>query len=141
MNIYLCGKAVYILSNLYLAKENVMVLRFTCYARVLQVYLWKFIIYTGADTVYPSPGVVLPKPFDEYGNSSKVVLSLLHGLYNKGYKVMLDNLYTSPDLLRALVQNETDGFGILRSKKGLPSDFWKWNPQKRIRYSTNEQIL
>ena len=95
-------------------------------------YLWKFIIYTGADTVYPLPGVALPKPFDEYGNPSKVVLSLLNGLYNKGYKVVLDNLYTSPELLRALVQNETDAFGTLRSKKGLPSDFWKWNPQKGL---------
>ena len=61
-------------------------------------YLWKFIIYTGADTVYPSPGVVLPKPFDDYGNPSKVVLSLLHGLYNKGYKVVLENFYNSPEL-------------------------------------------
>ena len=28
--------------------------------------------------------------------------------------------------------NETDGFGTLRKKSGLPSDFWSWKPQKGL---------
>ena len=95
-------------------------------------YLWNFIIYTGADTVYPLPSINLPKSFDNYGNPSKVVLSLVDGLYNKGYKVVLDNLYISPELFRALLLNDTDAFGTLREKKGLPSDFWFWKPKKEI---------
>ena len=63
-------------------------------------YLWKFIIYTGADTIYPYPNCLLLKPFNSYINPSKVVLSLLDGLYEKEYKVVLDNYYTSPELLR-----------------------------------------
>ena len=47
------------------------------------------------------PNVKLPKPFGAYTGPSKVVLSLIDALYNQGYKVILDNLYTSPELLRA----------------------------------------
>ena len=93
-------------------------------------YLWKFIIYTGADTFYPQPNCILLKPFDHYGNQSKIVLSLMDGLYGKGYKVVLDNFYTSPELLRTIICNETDLFGTLRHKKGLPTDFRNWKPCK-----------
>ena len=86
-------------------------------------YLWNFIIYTGADTVYPLPSINLPKSFDDYGNTSKVVLSLVGGLYNKGYKVVLDNLSTSPELFRALLLNDTDAFGTLRRRKRITIRF------------------
>ena len=76
------------------------------------------------------PNVKLPKPFDDYTGPSKVVLSLIDGLYNQGYKVVLNNLYTSPELLRALIENGTDSFGALRRKQGLPSVFWEWKPPK-----------
>ena len=95
-------------------------------------YLWKFIIYTGADTFYPQPNCILLKPFDHYGNPSKIVLSLMDGLYGKGYKVVLDNFYTSPELLRTIICNETDSFGTLRHKKGLPTDFRNWKPCKEV---------
>ena len=87
MNIYLCGNAVYILSNLYLAKRERYGVKIYMLCESSTGYLWKIIIYTGADTVYPLPGVVLPKPFDEYGNPSKVVLSLLNGLITKVTKL------------------------------------------------------
>ena len=95
-------------------------------------YLSNFIVYTGADTVYPEPDVLLPKAFDEYTNYSKVVLSLICDYYNQGYNVALDNLYTSPELLKALYTNGTDAFGTLRKKEGLPADFWSWKPNKGI---------
>ena len=40
-------------------------------------YLRRFIIYTGTSTVYQEPTKELSKPFDNYLNPSKVVLSLL----------------------------------------------------------------
>ena len=76
------------------------------------------------------PNVKLPKPFGDYTGSSKVVLSLIDSLYNQGYKVVLDNLYTSSELLRMLIENGTDSFGTLRRKQGLPSGFWEWKPPK-----------
>ena len=87
-------------------------------------YLWRFIIYTGADTIY------IPKPFGDYTGPSKVVLPLIDGMYNQGYKVVLDDLYTSPELLRALIENGTDSFATLRRKQGLSSGFWEWKPPK-----------
>ena len=38
-------------------------------------YHWRFIIYTGAHTIYMQPNVKLPKPFGDYTGPSKVVLS------------------------------------------------------------------
>ena len=93
-------------------------------------YLWRFIIYTGIDTIYMQPNVKLLKPFGDCAGPSKVTLSLIDGLYDQGYKVVLDNLYTSPEILRALIENGTDSFGTLRRKQGLPSGFWEWKPPK-----------
>ena len=95
-------------------------------------YLWKFIIYTGAETIYPVPNIPLLKSFDDYKIPSKIVLSLMNGLYNQGYNVTLDNLYTSPELLRLLFHHQTDSYGTLRKKAGLPADFWQWKPIKEV---------
>ena len=95
-------------------------------------YLWKFLVYTGVATIYPVPSITLPKPFHEYKNPSKVVLSLLDGLYNQGYNVTLDNLYTSPELLRVLFMHHIDAYGTLRKKAGLPTDFWQWKPVQEV---------
>ena len=96
-------------------------------------YLMSFIIYCGADTKYNPPADInLPKNFDEYKSPSKVVLSLASSILNQGYCVIVDNLYTSPELARALFENGTDIYGTLRKKGGLPKDFWKWKPQKGI---------
>ena len=44
----------------------------------------------------------------------------MDGLYNAGYCVTLDNLYTEPHLLLTLYQNKTDGFGTLRKSLVFP---------------------
>ena len=95
-------------------------------------YLSNFIVYTGADTSYPPPNISLPKPFDEYKNPSKIVLSLLDGFYHQGYSLAVDNYYSSPELFKALYDNKTDAFGTLRRKAGLPTDFWLWKPVKGV---------
>ena len=93
-------------------------------------YLFNFIVYTGADTAYPNPGLNFPKSFDDYSNPQKVVLSLMKNLYNQGYTMVSDNLYTSPELFPALYYYNTDCFETLTEKKGLPKDVWSWKPSK-----------
>ena len=93
-------------------------------------YLLDFIIYTGSSTVYRYSGPNLPKTFEEYKSPSKVVLSLIEPYLNKGYKLAVDNYYTSPELLKALLTVRTDAYGTLRNKEGLLKDFWNWKPVK-----------
>ena len=93
-------------------------------------YLLRFIVYTGASTFYQEPVEELYKQFNDYTNTSKVVLSLLRGFYNKSYCVTLDNFYTSPEIAKELLSLETDCYGTLRKKQDLPSDFWQWKPVK-----------
>ena len=76
-------------------------------------YLSDFIVYTGADTVYPEPSITLPKPSEDYSNLSKIILSLLEGFYHARYNLALDNLYTLPELLQVLLENKSDAYGTL----------------------------
>ena len=96
-------------------------------------YLVSFIIFCGSDTKYTPPADIdLLKEFDEYANLSKVVLSLASSLLNQGYCLIVDNLYTSLELARALLENGTDIYGTLRKRKGLHQNFWQWKPQKGV---------
>ena len=68
-------------------------------------YLSDFTVYTGADTVYPEPSIILSKPSEDY--SRLLVLSLLEGFYNAGKKLTLYNPCTSPELLRVFFGHES----------------------------------
>ena len=52
--------------------------------------------------------------------------------YGQGYCIIVDNLYTSPELLLALYKNNVDCYDTLREKKDLPKDFWSWKPNKEV---------
>lgn len=108
-------------------------------------YLLGFIVYVGSETDYGNAGTMkLPKPFDDYKTPSKVVFSILRSYVNQGYKVTLDNLYTSPELASALFDHKTDSFGTLRKKEGLPDEFWSWKTVKGeepIRKFKNNQMV
>lgn len=81
-------------------------------------YLCKFIIYTGASIEYPPfTKIKISKGFEDFKNPSKVVLSLMDELLDKGYKLTLDNFYTSPEVAEALLEVQTDCYGTLRLKK------------------------
>ena len=95
-------------------------------------YLWKFIIYPGVERIYPVPRTSLLKSVIDYKIPSKIVLSLMGGLYNKGYNVTLDNLYTSSELLRVLFSHQTDSYGTHCKKAGLSTDFRQWKPIKEV---------
>ena len=72
------------------------------------------------------------KDFDEYANTSKIVLSLASSLFNKGFCIIVDNLYISLELACTLFENGADIYGTLRRNKGLPLNFWQWKPQKGL---------
>jgi hypothetical protein len=70
-------------------------------------YVWNFIIYIGLDTA-----------FDDYlGNEphgSKVLLELMAPLLNQGFRVTIDNWFSSPDLYSKWYSKQTDAMGSLR---------------------------
>ncbi|XP_028167065.1 piggyBac transposable element-derived protein 4-like isoform X2 [Ostrinia furnacalis] len=75
-------------------------------------YLWSFFVYTGKDTDDDSK--LLHK-------STKIVLKLVRPLFNKGYKLFMDNWFNSPLLARFLKRNGTDCVGTLRpSRQDVP---------------------
>ncbi|CAH1982575.1 unnamed protein product [Acanthoscelides obtectus] len=79
-------------------------------------YMYNFIIYTGADTIYEAQHSQEPV-------TSRIVLSLVDSLLDKGYRLFLDNYYTSVDLVNKLVKRRTDCVGTIRAnRKGIPKD-------------------
>ena len=66
----------------------------------------------------------------DYKTPSQIVLALMDEFLEKGYTLTLDNYYTSPEIAEALLSLNTDCYGTLRKKEGLPLDFWKWAPTK-----------
>ncbi|GBN07442.1 PiggyBac transposable element-derived protein 4, partial [Araneus ventricosus] len=74
-------------------------------------YIRNSIIYTGKGTTF----------HEDYGVSTKSVMTLIHELKNKGYTLTTDNYYTSPELAEILIKSKTDIYGTLRAnRKGLP---------------------
>ena len=49
--------------------------------------MWIYYLHWDRNTIYPSPSVKLPMPFENLKNTSKVVLSLLTGFYKKCYNL------------------------------------------------------
>lgn len=79
-------------------------------------YLWSFILYTGKESsleLQPDPLVC---------KSTAIVRKLIDPLLNKGYRLFMDNWYSSPHLARFLKLNGTDCVGILRpSRQDVPA--------------------
>ncbi|GFU97755.1 piggyBac transposable element-derived protein 4 [Trichonephila clavipes] len=77
-------------------------------------YIWNSLIYTGKGTAFN-------ENYNDYGLSTKSVLTLIHELKGKGYCLSTDNFYTSPELAELLIDSKTDICGTLRpNRKGLP---------------------
>ncbi|GFW72032.1 piggyBac transposable element-derived protein 4 [Trichonephila clavipes] len=80
-------------------------------------YIWNSLIYTGKGTAFN-------ENYNDYGLSTKSVLTLIHELKGKGYCLSTDNFYTSPELAELLIDSKTDICGTLRpNRKGLPVSF------------------
>ncbi|GFU95966.1 piggyBac transposable element-derived protein 4 [Trichonephila clavipes] len=80
-------------------------------------YIWNSLIYTGKGTAFN-------ENYNDYGLSTKSVLTLIHELKVKGYCLSTDNFYTSPELAELLIDSKTVICGTLRpNRKGLPVSF------------------
>lgn len=80
-------------------------------------YLLNFFIYIGTTKENLSHSANQPVPYDNYKNQSKVVLSLIYGYRNKEYFVTLNNYFTSPKKVKALLVNKTGWYGALCKKQ------------------------
>ncbi|XP_068122175.1 piggyBac transposable element-derived protein 4-like [Hyperolius riggenbachi] len=82
-------------------------------------YIWNSILYTGKGTQF-NPA------FSSYGVATSSVLSLVEPLLNKGYCVITDNFYSSPELFEILIRNKTDAYGTVRpNRREMPTAFAK----------------
>ena len=71
------------------------------------------------------------KKFEKYGVATKSVITLAKPFLGKGYCVIADNFYLSPELADILVQNKTDVYGTLRpNRRDLPENFNKLTLKK-----------
>lgn len=63
--------------------------------------------------------------------STRVVIYLMSDLLNKGYMLVVDNWYTSPELFIVLKELGTNALGTVRTnRKLLPADFSSSKPKK-----------
>ena len=77
-------------------------------------YVWNVILYTGGDTL-------LNENTDFDYHATKVVLTLMGDLLQKGHCVYIDNWYTSIEICTVLNNRTTDVIGtLLQHHKGLP---------------------
>ena len=78
-------------------------------------YVWNWKLYTGKEDNVPA----------NLGLVHRVVLDLLDDdrLRNKGYRIFMDNFYSSPDLFRDLQKEGFEACGTLRSnRRGIPEE-------------------
>ncbi|GBM08941.1 PiggyBac transposable element-derived protein 4 [Araneus ventricosus] len=99
----------------------------------MPVFIWPLgritKIYSGSDTLIRvlkvetqnGKGTTFHEDYEDYGVSTKSVMTLNHELKNKGYTLTTDKYYTSPELAEILIKSKTDIYGTLReNRKGLP---------------------
>ena len=106
-------------------------------------YVWKSVLYTGKE---------LTEHLDEAYNgyhyqATKVVLRLVNNLLGKGYRLFIDNYYTSYEITSCLLQNKTDSVGTLRrDQKHLPKALTDKNLklkvcERKVRYESETGIM
>ncbi|KAG0432283.1 hypothetical protein HPB47_020973 [Ixodes persulcatus] len=72
---------------------------------------------------------------------TRVVLKLLEPLLGKGYCVTIDNFYTSPELVDALIKNCTDVYGTMRAnRKEMPPEFRAPNLKKGDAHASQREL-
>ncbi|XP_028041778.1 uncharacterized protein LOC114251638 [Bombyx mandarina] len=84
-------------------------------------YLWRMEVYSGKGHIHVAQvGVQEPVEEHEEGDepesaTSKIVLTLMRPLFNRGHTLVMDNFYNAPLLSRILkVKHKTDSMGALR---------------------------
>lgn len=95
-------------------------IKFFMLCKATSGYVWNSMIYTGKGT---DLSTLIPVP-PQSAMGTRVVLKLLEPLLGKGYCVTINNFYTSPELVDALIKNCTDVYGTVRAnRKEMPPEF------------------
>ena len=82
-------------------------------------YIWNSEVYTGKDTIETS----IP---DLKGKTANLVARLMKKLLGKGHNLYVDNFYSSQQLFKYLLDNQTGACGTVRSNRvKVPTDFKK----------------
>lgn len=80
-------------------------------------YIHNTIVCTGKSTIFD-------QKYENYGVATKSVMTLVEPFLGKGYYVIADNFYLSPELADFLIKNITDIYRTLRpNRRNLPEDF------------------
>ena len=84
-------------------------------------YLWNSFVYLGKE---PNRNDDDPQLVQRLGKSGAVITRLMEALLNKGYRLYVDNWYTSQELFTYLLENGTAACGTARKKQiKLPRAF------------------
>ncbi|XP_012273615.1 piggyBac transposable element-derived protein 4 [Orussus abietinus] len=73
-------------------------------------YIWNFFIYTGKETYCDSQ-------YSEFNISARIVLQLCDELFERGYRLYLDNWYTGVPFIEKLCAHKTDVVGTIRKNR------------------------
>ena len=110
----------------------------------LSGYTNKFRVYQGREEDLVSMENELPADTHGMLKSEKIVIWLLRPLLEKGYKVYMDNWYTSSRLFMYLFQHGTLACGTTRANR-VPAELRNQQLQKgqlhALRSGTNRQVL
>jgi len=81
-------------------------------------YIWNSIIHTGT-----GDDMMLDNSNDNR-TTSRIVLTLMRDLFGMGYRVFIDNFYSSPTLFSQLSDLKTDAVGTVKlNSSGMPPSF------------------
>jgi hypothetical protein len=98
-------------------------------------YVWNFVIYIGQDTVFN-------ESLKREAIWLKVVLQLLTPLLNQGYRVIMDNWFSRPDLYHKLCSEQTDAVGTFRqNRKAFPAEILSTKLKKGEHFSVYKERL
>ncbi|KAG8229131.1 hypothetical protein J437_LFUL009720 [Ladona fulva] len=79
-------------------------------------YLWSTIIYSGKGTLFDDE-------FKDKPMSSQAVMTLMKPLLDKGYCLIMENFYMSPEFTEWLISHSSNTYGTLRrTRRGIPKE-------------------
>lgn len=83
-------------------------------------YTYRFRVYAGKDESTAAIDRLIPDDAVSFGRTGKEVVHLMLPLLDKGYRLFVDNWYTSVDLFHFLAQRNTSSCGTLRANRAPP---------------------
>lgn len=83
-------------------------------------YVFNLEIYVGDGTNYSCESLSdLGVPYNSLANGTKIVLHLIELHLQKGYHVVVDNFFSSPELFSILLRYKTHAYGTVRTNRKL----------------------